>query len=167
MTGTGNAAKSVQVVVEGPDNLVITVPSAAATSSGPPPLFVLEHKFRLVKGTTPIGPCYTACCYEKVAFKTEMGWEDEPAGWQRQWCPEDEENAYFFHSPDIFDTKTYPAPNFGDVPIGHIFLEYKQRVAVDIAKCSGVVRLPSKLMHFQVVKVSATEIAHNLVGESD
>lgn len=165
--GNESVVKSVPVVVDGPDVFSITAPSAASKSSGPDPLFALEHRFKLLKGTTPIGPCYTACCYERVITKMDGAWDPEPTTWEKTWCPGDDPSGFFFSSPDVFDTKVCVIDNFGPVPIGHVFREYKHRVGVGIKKCSGDIIMTTKLLHFQIIKASNTEITHSLVGEED
>jgi len=160
--------KTKELVVQGPDGGGPTQASIGAESSAGP-IMTLVHKFRFQKGMTLVGPCFQGCVNEKAVFRNADGsWPDEPEDWHyaMEACDSEEHPEFYFHSPDIVDTKTFLQPaDWEEKPIGHVFAEYKQWVRLKIPRCGGE---PDHRyvgvgpMHFKIKKVSATTVKHEL-----
>lgn len=164
--GTDSAIKSVAIEVLGPTTLAQVPSTMPAKSDTGPPLFSLEHRFRLVRGTTPIGSCYKSCAHERSSvFDSVMNiWPPEPTNWEHTGCDSDTSPEFYFHSPDVVDTKVVEvlAVDFANAAVGDIFRKYRQRVGVTIKKCSGDMIMATEFFEFHVKKASATEITHEL-----
>ena len=91
-------------------------------------------------------------------------WPTEPTNWEHTGYDSDTSPEFYFHSPDVVDTKVVEvlAVDFANAAVGDIFRKYRQRVGVTIKKCSGDIIMATEFFEFHVNKASATEITHEL-----
>ncbi len=136
------------VEVQGPDRLVATsVAGDTNASTGPGTPMVVTHRFTARRGATDVGPCWDTTAYEWAAYRRADGtWEPDAPDDVTTWdagarghagANSDDSPQYYFHSPDIIDTKVFvdPGIDWAATPVGTAVQEYRQWVAVRVPVC--------------------------------